>query len=444
MGRSTLVALGLCATLGCDGAPSPREGSAKSGVASTLARPPAEPPSAPGAALRVRASHALGVPLHPEPGSPRVSGRLVDGASVTVEEQRDGGRWLRVVAADGARGWMTSRYVAGEGARVAAAAADDAGTSSAWTSPQACEAALAAGTGARRPGRARIATWNIRWFPDGGPGKRPSPKHETDLGWLGCAIAWLGADALALQEIKAYPRAKQKAAALLADLDRRTGGGWRIVLDDCPDEAAQHVGLLWASKRVTLESHRPIDALNPHGGGCAKGLRPGLAGRLRFPGGLDLTLVSLHLKSGRDERAHGLRRRSYAAIGPALRAIGAADGDVLLAGDFNSMGCDDCEPRLSAANELGAFERLIGGFQTPLRRVPSDASCTERAGAHGGLLDHFVAPRAMRELGAGTRADVSGYCDLGACERGGEPPSAHARLSDHCPVVLELDDRDLD
>src|SRR5262245_58720789 len=68
-------------------------------------------------------------------------------------------------------------------------ALDQAGESP-WTSREACEKLVARGVRAHRAaGRARLGTWNIRWFPDGKPGKRVQ-SAGTDLAWLGCAIAW--------------------------------------------------------------------------------------------------------------------------------------------------------------------------------------------------------------------------------------------------------------
>ena len=140
------------------------------------------------ATLRVAAKNPLGVPLHPEPESNRVSGRLADGTEVRVLQRSEDGRWYQVRAQDGRSGWITRRYVelpaaAAEGAVVSR---PDAGrprlelpAGLPWASAESCQRALAAG---RRPARAsgsvRIATWNLKWFPDGGPGRRPKPNND--------------------------------------------------------------------------------------------------------------------------------------------------------------------------------------------------------------------------------------------------------------------------
>jgi exonuclease III len=61
----------------------------------------------------------------------------------------------------------------------------------------------------------------------------------------------------------------------------------------------------------------------------------------------------------------------------------------------------------------------------------------------GGTLDHVVVSTGMQEAGATAR--VTGYCAVAGCANiTGPMPAAAERLSDHCPVVLEIQDRDLD
>ena len=44
-----------------------------------------------------------------------------------------------------------------------------------------------------------------------------------------------------------------------------------------------------------------------------------------------------------------------------------------------------------------------------------------------------------------TSARVTGYCALAGCQRiKGDYPLAYRRLSDHCPVVVEIENRDED
>jgi endonuclease/exonuclease/phosphatase family metal-dependent hydrolase len=294
---------------------------------------------------------------------------------------------------------------------------------------------------------ARIATWNVRWFPDGKPGKG-GKGPGTDLDWLACTLAYLGVDAVALEEIKANDHARAAARQLLSSLNRLSGGDFRLELDDCPNRDAQHVGLLFDKRKVRVKGFVTVGALNPEGEPCKNNLRPGLAAHLQFPGGLDFHLVAVHLKSGSNRRSFELRKRTWQALDAALAEVLRLDPDpdVIVAGDFNTMGCPSCSPSISPDDELAELDRAAEALPTPFRRVRADRACSEYSGRRATLLDHFVVTRATRELAPDVRARVGGMCAEAACAR--EPKrqrwAAELSLSDHCPVLLDLPDRDQD
>lgn len=327
--------------------------------------------------------------------------------------------------------------------RAPRAAPSSPGDGSPWSTPEACRAGLTKRR-VRAPGTARIGTWNVRWFPDGVPGKRPPPDAATDLEWLACAIALLDVDVLAVQEFKTHPAAVAATAQLTAALDRSAGGRWRAAFDDCENVAGQHVGLLYDAARVSARGFTTYGGLNPHGVACQDQLRPGFGAHFRFPGGLDLHVISVHLKSGGERRSLTLRQRSVTALPGAVseaRAV-VADEDVVFAGDFNTMGCGSCSPPVSAGEELEDFRRRLVG--PGLRAVAPTVGCTEYFRGHGALLDHFVVAGALAELPAGASAEVSGVCGAVACAPRRSRSLAEERLSDHCPLVLSLVDRDWD
>lgn len=312
----------------------------------------------------------------------------------------------------------------------------------AFSSPESCAAEVEAGRRlARPPGVARFASWNLHWFPDGKPGRGSG----TDTDWLACALWWLDADVVAIQEVKQTPHAELALAALLRELNRISGARYRAQIDDCGSRVPQHVGLLWNEARVQASELATLPALNPSGEACGKQWRPGFAGRLQFPGGLDLLTVSGHFKSMPDARSLELRRTSFAALPGVLRDNEARsrDPDLLLLGDLNTMGCETCSPPVSAEQELAATADALK--RRGLRLVPADAPSSYVGEGSGALLDHAVAAERMRELGPGARSHVAG-----ACQSGAAPLSRRAakqtrrRLSDHCPIVLDLTDRDLD
>jgi endonuclease/exonuclease/phosphatase family metal-dependent hydrolase len=424
-----------------------RDASAQSsGVAPASARvePPARPAPAtkraepaPGTSVRLRARHTLGVPLHPAPDSPRVSGRLPDGSFARVISSTTDARWFELEA-EGQRGFVTRRYLDLPDLEQSGVVPSD----SPWSSRAACAAALKRPGAARDPKRVRVGAWNLRWFPDGRPGKA-KPDGGTDLEWLACTLALLEVDVLAVEEIKHGPAAQQALLALSARLSELRGGRFRSFLDDCPRGASQHVGFLYDESRARLLERTTLAELNPHGAPCKDQLRPGLAGYFSFPGGLDLTLVAVHLKSGPDPRALGLRDRSFAAFASAAERLRKLtnDRDILVLGDMNTMGCESCTPPLSAESELERQDKRLGaaGF----RRVPSNRTASHFYGSKPTLLD-WAAAHDLAELPGARSALVSGICGELAGARPRGELAAQRRLSDHCPVVLELDDRDAD
>jgi predicted extracellular nuclease len=289
----------------------------------------------------------------------------------------------------------------------------------------------------------------VRWFPDGSPGGGRSPGAKpTDVEWLACAIAWLDVDVLALEELKNTPKASQALARLRVAIESLTGRRFRAEIDRCPGTGRQSLAFLYDAGRVTGSRFRNIDALNPHGSACEGNLRPGFAGYFRFAGGADLHLVAVHLKSGVGEREVRLRRTSTSRFADVFaEAQGVeADADIVFLGDFNTMGCDECRPKVRAAAEISALDAAFGSEQgRPVVRARSDLACSEYYRGEGNLLDHVVAARGMKEA-PGARAQVSGYCADVACtrQRPRDMPRAYYELSDHCPVLFDIEDRDLD
>jgi endonuclease/exonuclease/phosphatase family metal-dependent hydrolase len=447
-----LVALscaGGCRERPANARPAAPKGSAPSGASTEtpahVSSRPVAPASAaaadvvPGTVVRLVARHASGVPLHPARESPDVSGRLPDGTEARVISVEAGGRWLQIEAGD-VRGYVTRRYLA----KAARTGRPVLAPSSPWSYRDAFLTALRARTSQRTPGSARVGAWNLRWFPDGQPGSA-APATGTDLEWLACAIAWLDVDVLALSEIKHGARAELALSTLRQHLERLTGAPYRSVLDDCPRGASQHVGFLFRPARARLGRLTTLGELNPHATPCKDQLRPGLAGYFRFPGGLDLTLVAVHLKSGPDARDLTLRDRSFAAFATAREASArvAADRDVLVLGDMNTMGCESCSPAVTPSAELARVDALLARGAWPFRRVPSDVPCSHFYGGKATLLD-WAAASDLGELPAARTARVGGLCAELGCVTVPAELGARKRLSDHCPLVVELDDHDDD
>ncbi|MEQ8892923.1 MAG: endonuclease/exonuclease/phosphatase family protein [Sandaracinaceae bacterium] len=277
----------------------------------------------------------------------------------------------------------------------------------------------------------------MRWFPDGsGDG---DTSRATDVAWMACAMASLGVDAIAVQEVLQHASGRAAMAELRRQLDALTGGRWVAHLDRCPSDGRQHVGWLVNEARVRVSRVTQLDALNPLGG-CTGHLRPGLALYLEWPGGPDLHAVSVHLDSGTGARDHRHRAASLAAIERATRALRPRDADVVVLGDLNTMGRE--APRLRAGDELADVDALLSGLQPAWRRVPSEVPCTELWRAGASHLDHVLVSASTREVIGSAR--VHGICGLGRCERPRGRAAALERLSDHCPLVVALTAEDRD
>jgi endonuclease/exonuclease/phosphatase family metal-dependent hydrolase len=308
-----------------------------------------------------------------------------------------------------------------------------------WSSPEACDAALAQRAHqAHEPGAARIATWNIRWFPDGVMPAPDAVKKPTNIPWLACSIAWLDVDVLVVEEILTHPEAQAAMTKLTAEISRLTGGDWRSEIDPCPHPNSQHQGYLYDARRVSLAGVHDFNWRD--GDQCNLSRRPGLAAHVKFATGLDLHMVAVHQKSGVDAWSYQTRQEALGRL-PALYTDAqenGADPDVLVAGDFNTMGCthSPCEgvDAVAEATELGHLAEQAG-----FTRLTNDQTCSEYSGpTYRKLLDHYLASSALRDAVHGD-AKLSGYCaDLGCGPMKGGIERAQVELSDHCPLLLDL------
>lgn len=323
-----------------------------------------------------------------------------------------------------------------------------------WASPEGCDAALAAGDRLQRePGTIRLASWNLRWFPRGCPPDRDCPGAATDVDWLACGLAWMQVDVVAVQEVLRGPAGERGLDAIVRGLEQRTGGRWQSDVQACGETGAQAVGFLWNAARVALEEGADLWEMNgdrragPRDA-CAARLRPGRYARLRSPGGLDASLVAVHLDSGRRDLDWDRRRRALARLREARvgeRRLLDVDEDVVVLGDFNSMGRGEGPPVSPGAEIAGLGAELGRGFRSAHPRPVCTAYYRSGPKRHDRtLLDHaFVSTPLVRAV-AGAR--VSGLCAAVSCRDsiGGAMPGAFERLSDHCPILVDLaaDDRD--
>lgn len=229
------------------------------------------------------------------------------------------------------------------------------------------------------------------------------------------------------------------------DLGLTGGGPWHVELQGCGAQGNQHVGFLWNMGRLTVSDLTDVWQRNGAATGpaqpCAGNLRPGYHARVRTvaPGGPSFHTITVHLDSGRGAGDFSHRQTSLARIGDAVAPIRATDADVLILGDFNTMGTDG---GATAAQEIAAMTTTVAGAQ--FDRLPVSHQCTEYFNGEGGWLDHVLVATAMAEVSVRS-ATVTGYCALANCANLTDPmPAGYQRLSDYCPIVLEVDNVNMD
>nr|WP_255216312.1 endonuclease/exonuclease/phosphatase family protein [Pseudenhygromyxa sp. WMMC2535] len=284
----------------------------------------------------------------------------------------------------------------------------------------------------------RVVSWNLENF-------RGDPQHH-DLARMHAVVDELDADVLALQEVK-DPKA---LAALLP--------GWRVAVSERGGSGHQRVAVAWRPERIEGLGEAIEHAELSLGGRVRPGLSMYLRGR---GGGPDFWLTVVHLKAmptGIDQRRE--QWPTLVALSEALakRPIpaGAGDGrggdrdrDQIVLGDFNSTGAPGAGPG-EEHRELDAALAAAG-----LRRIENAGGCS--AYYDGQRRDAWKEPSEIdlvwvrelgESLGLGARVHPGTHCAAHGCRdfRSTEayPVRDYESVSDHCPVILDLQRADDD
>ena len=319
-----------------------------------------------------------------------------------------------------------------------------------WASREQCEKVITEG-GRMVPvtsSTLRMGTWNLRWFPSGKP---DSPSKDdtppTDLEWLVCTIIWMRVDILAVQESLATPEAQQAWNTVIRLLQKESGDPWRWMPQACGRPDDHHIGYLWNAGRVTLSRLHSLWQFNVKAKSardpCKGGLRPGHYAwvQSRDKEGVDFHVIALHLKSGPTVSAVEDRHRALNRLDEAATRLLEQDRDMVILGDFNTMGAGD---RASQRHELKSVRRQVANEKPGFLDLPAAPQCTHYFGGQGSWLDHVLVTKDMQEI-AEVSAKVTGYCAVADCKPiKGDYPLAYRRLSDHCPVIIEIRNKDED
>jgi predicted extracellular nuclease len=297
-----------------------------------------------------------------------------------------------------------------------------------------------------REGNLRVATFNIRNFPTVpiDPTAEPQPPPttylaETDREALLSVLAKLSFDVMAVQEI----RDREALDELLAEHGEQLGRRFEAVYSENLSGNDQHVGVVYDADKLRLawsREHAEVDVKGT--------LRPGLSARLESTreGGVDLTLMVLHLASGDSVKRATLRAQqaSAAAAVAAAQIAELEDDDYLILGDLNTA---------RGEAELGALDAAFA-VDTALDRLDNAASCTSywlksssKPLVRPSLLDQvYAASLAERDLDVPLESGA--HCYEVSCRqfesRDAKSGSTFYSVSDHCPVYFEVADNDDD
>lgn len=268
----------------------------------------------------------------------------------------------------------------------------------------------------------RVATWNLRNF--------PSP--DLDPKQLRMRLEAIDADVLALQEIK-------DVAPL-----RRLLPQWTIRVSKRGGKGHQRVAIAYDPRVVEMVG-TPVEHPGLTMGGR---VRPALSATLRGrSGGPDFSLVVVHLKA----RPQGieLRRKQWPKLATLVNDLAKSDDDVLVMGDFNATGPPAGDP----GAEIAELDAVLATAK--LERVRNAYGCSaywdgsrRDAWKEASLLDLIYARNLEESLADDATARPAGHCARHVCEPFRStrtyPEPDFARLSDHCPVVVDLRSSDDD
>lgn len=295
-----------------------------------------------------------------------------------------------------------------------------------WVSLDLREHAGLSGVGPpARDDEIRVVTWNLANFAGASSGH--------DLERMREVIEKLDPDVLALQEVK-DPEA---LAALLP--------GWEIALSSAGGRGHQLLGVAVRPDRVALLDRAEHPQLSLDGR-----VRPAFAVYLRaLEQGPDFWLVVVHLKAMPD--AIDLRRQQWPMLAELARdrlghGPGAADHDLLIAGDFNTTGPVGAGAR-GPASEQAELARVLA--DVGLRRLPNAGGCTayydgqrRDAWQEPSEIDLVWARDLAESLEPNTQVHSGTHCAEERCRdfrsTDAYPVRDYEFVSDHCPVVLDL------
>lgn len=262
----------------------------------------------------------------------------------------------------------------------------------------------------------KLATWNIAWFtlrPTGDPALPPdvTGRQPEDFARLRRYADILDADVVALEEVDG-----PTAAARLFPPDR-------YALHFTGDTVVQRTGLA-IRRGLRFTANPDLTALDVYPPDARFQLRSGADVTLDFPDGQKLRILAVHLKTGcREDPLTDSRRRACETLGEQVPPLAGwiarrrAEGvPFIVMGDFNRW-MDGNDQLFAALDHAAPLLRATAGHDNP---------------CWGGepFIDHILAGGAARAWLEPQTLQVLVYRE--------HDPTWKDRLSDHCPVSVDL------
>lgn len=262
----------------------------------------------------------------------------------------------------------------------------------------------------------RLVSWNLGNF----------PREDQDLPRLRERLLALEPDVVAVQEIKE------------PEVLRELMPEWRLAISEQGGAGHQRVGFLYDPRTIELVGE-PAE----HRGLTMKGrVRPAFSAYMRrLPHGPDFHAVVVHLKARPD--GFELRRKQWPALAQVLAELGRSDADIVLLGDFNTTGPEDGSP----GRELEQLDAALA--PAGVQRVRNEAGCSaywdgrrRDAWKEPSLLDLAWTGGLAESIGPESSTTVLGPCARHRCDpfrsTDAYPELDYERVSDHCPIVIDL------
>jgi len=283
-------------------------------------------------------------------------------------------------------------------------------------------------------GMVRIAHFNLRNFPLDDREQAPDPGYSrrTNICDMQDTLAGLQSQVMGFVEVcdtRRFPPILRRASG-----DRPM----RILFSQDGGRGGQHVAVAWDGDVFELVGD-PVEIRELV---VKAGLRPGLAVRLRSRAqpDFDFTVVEIHLDSGTDDLEYRLDQVRLLGGWVAEWVEATGDPDLVLQGDFNTMGGRDISPE----EELGLVDAILAG--AGLHRLANATGCTEYwegpGDADGVYQSSLLDLVYLGGLVAAGPARSWLHCERLQCgelvSRPGQEDGTFFDVSDHCPVTFEV------